>query len=580
MGRLKQQSFLQGAMILTAATLLVKLIGALFKIPLTNILGGVGMSYFVTAYELFNPIYALTVTGMGVAVSRLVSEYTAKNQPLAARRVLRVSVGLFTLVGLGGALIIACFAGMFVRAVNNPLGLYSVYAIAPAMLFSCISSAFRGYYQGKSNMVPTAASQVVEAVVKLLCGISLSYGVVVYTSREYSTYGTIFGTPSPSAEQAVFDMLPFAAAAAILGVTLSTLAGCLYIILRHLFTRRGEPAPKGTASEEVPSTRLLLGRVWGIAVPVSLSAVVVNLTTLIDLASVMNRLETAIDAGLDTILEMYHGLIPQSMDLRMLPEYLFGSYSGLAVSIFNLVPALTTAFAISALPFITASWAVGNRKATRKNIESVLRVTLLLAFPAGLGIFALSGPILNLLFSGRAMEAVIIAPVLRVMGISAILVSVTTTVNSMLQAVGLVKLPVKLMIAGGVIKLITNYCLVAVPSINIQGVPYGTLFCYLFIVGASLFALCRKTGVTLHLSAVVLRPLGAGAICATAAYLSYGILSRLSDSRLITLAAIAIGGLAYLAALLALGCIQREDLQMLPMGEKIQKMLEKHGFIM
>ena len=578
MSKQKQQSFLQGAMILTAATLAVKLIGALFKIPLTNILGGVGMSYFVTAYELFNPIYALTVTGMGVAVSRLVSEYTAQNQPQAARRVLQVSVGLFSRGGGGRALIIAGFAGVFVRAVNNPLGLWAVYAIAPAALFSCISSAFRGYYQGKANMVPTAVSQVVEAVVKLVCGISLSYGVVLYASREYSAYGTVFGTPSASAEQAVFDMLPFAAAAAILGVTLSTLAGCVYIALRHLLTRRdkAEKADRGPA----PSTRVLLGQVWSIAVPVSLSAVVVNLTTLIDLASVMNRLETAIGTDLNAILTMYAGLIPKSMELKMLPEYLFGSYSGLAVSIFNLVPAITTAFAISALPFITAAWAVGNREATRRNIESVLRITLLMAFPAGLGIFALSGPILNLLFSGRAMEAAIIAPVLRVMGLSTILVSVTTTVNSMLQAVGLVKLPVKLMLAGGVIKLATNYCLVAVPSINIQGVPYGTLLCYLFIVGVSLFALCRKTGVAIAFSSVVLRPLMAGLICAASAYLGYGILSRLSESRLMTVAAIAIGGICYAAALLALGCVKREDFLMLPAGEKILKMLEKHGLIM
>lgn len=570
----KHQNYLQGALILSGATIVVKIIGALFKIPLANILGAVGMSYFVTAYDLFTPIYALTVTGLGVAVSKQVAEYTAVGRERSARRVLLVALAAFALVGIGGSLLITALSDWFVRGIHNALALEAVRAIGPAVFFSCISAAFRGYYQGRSNMIPTAVSQVVEAAVKLAVGTTLSYWTASQGLAEFAQCHTVWGAPCASADQAVFLVLPRAAAAAVVGVTVSTLAGCAYIALRHLV---GGRAGRGEAPREWhPDTPgLILRRLAAVALPVSLGAVVINLTSLIDLGTVMNRIQAAMDADLPTVLAMYQGLLPRGMAAESLPEYLYGCYSGLAMSIFNLVPAVTTAFGISVLPAVSASWACGDATATHASIRSVLRLTLLVALPAGLGISVLSGPILELLFAQRGVETVIIAPVLSIMGISAIFVSLAAPVNSMLQAVGRVDLPVKLMACGALIKLSTNYFLVARPALNIQGVPYGTLLCYVFLIVLGLWCLCRTTRLRLGLFRLVAKPLVAAVLCAVAARTCYDLLARVWDNVLLVLPAVCVGGMIYLAVLFLTGGIEAEDARMLPGGEKILKTLEK-----
>ncbi len=565
---------MEGALLLSLSAMVVKIIGALYKIPIANVLGGVGMSYFSTAYEIFNPIYALTVTGLSVAVSKLVSQYTALGQPAEARRIFRKAIGLFIPIGLLGSAAILAGAEPFVRFVNNPGALWAVLAIAPAVFFSCISAAFRGYYQGLQNMRPTAAAQVIEAVIKLICGVILAYWVTNLGLRGYLEQGHVFGVQVASSEAAQFAVLPFSAAAAVVGITLSTLAGMLYIFFHHRSRLTVHDKPRTAGSANPHYGRLLLR----IALPVALSGVAVNLTSMIDLASVMNRLQTAVEQNPGVFLRMYEGLIPAGMASEMLPEYLYGSYSGMAVSIFNLLPSITTAFGISALPAINAHFTRGNLTKTTDGIRQILRFTLILAVPAGLGISVLAHPILNLLFSSRSMETAIIAPALRIMGISSIFVAVVMPLNSILQGVGRLDLPVKLMLIGGAVKLVCNYFVVAIPTINIQGVPYGTLLCYAVILILSLFAL-RGMQIQVGLFGLALKPLLAGIGCAATAFFSYSFLYEATKSAWAVIISVLLGGIIYIILLLFMGGFTKNDIISLPGGQKIIKMLDKSGKI-
>lgn len=156
-----RHGYLYGTMVLAAGTVVVKLIGALFKIPLTNILGGVGMSYFNVAYELYYPLYALFVSGVPVAVSKLVSESMACGRARDARKLLRVAGAAFLAVGAAGSLLMFFGAGWFSARVQNPGSVWAVRMLSPALFFGCLMAALRGYWQGMQDMAPTAVSQIV-----------------------------------------------------------------------------------------------------------------------------------------------------------------------------------------------------------------------------------------------------------------------------------------------------------------------------------------------------------------------------------------------------------------------------------
>lgn len=575
----KKQSFLHGAVILTAATIGVKLIGAMFKIPLTNLLGGVGMGDFTIAYDIFRPLNSLAVAGLPVAVSKLTSESVALGRYRDARRLLRLSTLVFLVTGLFGFAVMFFGARIFSGFLQSPDSYLSIAALAPAVFFCCMMSAYRGYYQGLKNMYPTAVSQIVEAAVKLLCGIALSLAFMKWAQASLLQPQSLLRTLYRSQAEDSVLVSQFGAAGAVLGVTLSTAAGTAFLFLRHHLCGDGLTRAELSASAPPEKLRVLLRRMVHIAVPVCLGSVAVHLTTLIDLASIMNRLKYAMGQDLAQLLRMYEGLIPQGYGAVEIAKYLYGSYSGIAINIFNLVPSLTTTLGVSILPAVASAWAVRDGARVKRNIEAVLRVTSLIAMPAGLGIIALSGPLTNLLYGAKPMEAAIAAGLLRSLGLPAIFVSLSTPINAVLQAIGKEAVPVKLMVAGGALKLAVNFILVGMPSVNIQGAPVGTALCYLFIVLQSLRILSRCTKIPLDYFRVFGKPFIAGLFCAVAAHTSYSLLSRFFGGTLCTLAGVAVGACFYAAVILLTKTVLRDDVLMLPKGEKIAKILEKHGLI-
>lgn len=574
----QKQNFLHGALILMSATVIVKIIGYFFKVPLKGIIGVSGFGYFNAAYGLFNTLYALSVAGMPVAVARMVAQNMQQGRFRDVRKIKRLSTIAFLCAGLLGSLLMIAGAGPYVRLAQNPNAFLSVFVMSPAIFFVCASSSYRGYYEGLRNMYPTAWSQVLEALVKLVCGLLFACAAIRMGMEEYEGSGTVFGALVSTPEQARLAVLPYGAAGAILGIVVSTAAGSLFLWAYN--RRRGDGISAQMLEQAVPAAtgKEILKQLWTIAVPICLGALALNITTLIDVSSLTNRLSTALANGEEALLSMYDGILPADMPREEIPNYLFGAYN-MSVTLFNLIPALTTTFGVSALPSVTAAWTSQNRRMLQKNIESVWRVTSMIAFPAGFGICALAEPILTLVYQADPASIPIAAPILRVLGIAAIFVALSSPTNSMLQAIGRVKVPVRLMLIGGFLKLAVNFSLVPIPSVNIQGAPFGTLLCYMTIICISVPTLCRAAGVRLRFGKVFLKPLFAGALCGITAWAGYGLLSRVAGNTISTSFSILAAGIVYVVVLFLTHGVEKYDILMLPKGEKIAKLLEKYGLI-
>ena len=570
----RTQGFIKGAMILTAAAVAVKILGMLFKIPLQNILGAVGMSYFNSAYSIFTPIYALSVSGLPVAVSKLVSEQSARGGYLQVRKIRRVSFVLFLVFGLGGMLLLFFGANFFSGVIGNPGAALSVAAIAPSILFCCLVSSYRGYYQGLGNMTPTAVSQVVETAAKLLCGIALAMFAFHRGLSEFAQAGTVFGQYAPTAQQANLLVLPWAAAGAVMGVTLSTAVGWLYLLLRHAF--KGDGISKGRLEISPPAqpSGKIAGSLLKIALPVCLSAAFTHLTNLIDLATIMNRVSVAVARDPVAMMGMYAGLLHESVTQAGLPAYLYGVFA-YTTSLYHLPAAITVTLGVSALPSISARWALGDRSQLAEQAASVIKLSGLIAIPAGLGLFALSEPILTLLLPAQPQDVPVAAVILRGMAIAAILLAITTPMASIFQAVGRADIPLKLIAAGAAIKLTSNWVLLAIPELNIRAAPYGTILCYGFVLVAGCMALNKVVGRPVKVARSLARPLLCGILCAIAANTSYELLSRVMGFRVATLLAIAISAGVYAIFVLFMKIITKNEAMLLPKGKKVVKILEK-----
>lgn len=580
-----RQSFLHGALILTAGMAMVKVIGALFKIPLKYSIGEYGMGLFNVAYNFYGPVFSLATAGFPVAVSRLVSESGSLGRWNDVRQVKRAAFPLFLGFGGAGMVLMTAFAPMYCeKIIGSPYALAPVLALAPAILFACVGSVYRGYYEGLRSMTQTAVSEVIEAIVKLTVGLVLSRWVIARCTAEYAASGTVFSLRAESADEAKFLTLSFAAAGAVLGVTLGSAAALAYLALRHHLKGDKIDPKLYCRCPKQRTMRETMRRLLAITVPIAVGSVATNVAGLIDATFLQSRLSSLLQREPSTLLGCFEGMIPE-MYLKnpaSIPTYLYGCYT-LAMTVYLLVPALTQAFGISALPAVTEAWARGNRRELQTRMASVARVTAMFCFPAGLGIGVLAKPIVRALY-GDESSSPIISGVLSLLAVASLAAAMCTPLSSMLQAVGRADLPVKLLAAAMCIKLSVNWVLCGIPEINIYGAAIGTLVCYLFLAVAQFWFLRRVTGTELSAWRLFFRPLLSSVLCAAGAGACFsavsGALPKGNRYELAALAlSIAMGAVIYIISLLLLGAVEKSDLNALPKGQKIAKMLEKRGWM-
>lgn len=572
----KQQSFLHGSFVLIAATFAAKIISAIYRIPLAHILGPRGMGYFSTAYDLYTPMYSIAMAGLPTAISRMVAEYSARGRYKDVKKTLHIAQAAFFVTGgVGFALMLVLafvltgnthfviFGHEFSLKALNSGALPGMICIVPSILFCCIMSAYRGYFEGLGNMTPTGVSEVFEALGKLVFGLTIA-GITLAKTNNTS----------------------FAVAGALLGITVGEALSTLYLFIRYKFF--GENSLPRELYDDSPApdrSKKILKTMVAIAIPVVLGSLVNNITSLIDVAMVQKQLAVAIEKAPDYFANAFSSFITsetaqmakegKSFDIVAdLPNALYGCHRGYAFSIYHLIPTLTTTLGISAIPVLARTWTKKDMAAVKFNMQTIIRTTAVIVMPCGLGMFAISKGILSLLYND-ANAIAIAAPNLRILGLCAIFAGINSPVIAMLQAVGKEVVPLKNIAVGAVLKIVTNYILVGTPQINIYGVPIGTTVCYLYIFAANLYCLIKHTGVKPDFYSILIKPFFAGVCSGVSAYAVYYIVFGLFHKNFFAAVAAILAAAVYVVALSVFRVLESEDILTLPKGDKILKICQR-----
>lgn len=583
----KRQNLLSAATVLVISTAVVKVIGAIYKIPLVWLIGGTGKGYFQAAYDIYTPLYTISMAGLPVAISRLVSENIAANKFRQARQTFKTAQKLFLIVGLFGTALLMLVAYPYSKfLIKTPENFVSILAIAPCIFFCCIMSSYRGYYEGTRNMYPTAVSQIIEAAGKMILGLIFSYLTMWYGKSLFAKASgepvEIFGTLVQTEEEMLSAIYPYAAAAAIMGVTIGSLCGMIYLMIREKVSGGAFTREELINSPEPLSSKETGKGIIKIAIPIALSSMVLSISNFIDALTVKNRLAYAMENGAETIKNMYANSFALDNVLDAdIPTYLYGAY-GLAIDLKNLIPTLTMSLGISVIPLLAAAWSQKDKESSKKNIESVLRITMLIGMPAGFGMAALSTPIMELLYGSKQPGLVGIAgPILFAYALPMAFYAVSTPLTNMLHAVNRMDVPLKSMVLGSLAKIVLNYILVGNPSINISGAPISSFACYAIIVIYNLIALSKETGIKVNFVSTVFKPMISGLLCGGVAYLVYWVVNGKLEigNTISTVISIGCGAIVYFISLLLIKGFARDDVEMLPKGKKIAKVLEKVGLL-
>lgn len=537
----KKQSFLKGAAILAAASIFVKIIGAVYRLPLVGVLGDAGYGYFQTTYNIYTLLLTISTAGIPVALSRLVSSAAARGDSGLVKRYFSVALPAFAAIGVAAMLVMFIFADSFAGFMNNSQAAAGIRVLAPAVFFGCIISVYRGYMQGFEHMAPTALSQVVEVISKAAIGLIIAMWL---TRRDYD--------------------LPVRSAGAIMGVTVG-LALCIPLLIRSKRkhdSRTALHAPGGSSgdAEALPAGSSVLGQLMKVCVPITLGASFMSIITVIDSSVVMGRLQ--------------RGLILTEFEAS---EF-FGMYSK-CLNIYQLPTALIVPVSVSIVPAIAAALARRQASEARIVTQSAIKLVNLLALPAAAGIMALSNPILTALFQDSRPTT---ATILTILGAASFFVCFQLVTTAILQANGFERIMMITYPVGGAVQIILDYYLVGNPSVGIIGSPIGTLSCFAVISALNILFMRLRIKERPKLGVAFIKPLFCTAVMAGTAYGVYALADRLLASALgggrlavvICLgAAICAGVIVYAALIILTRVITAEDLALVPKGEKLARVL-------
>lgn len=555
----KQQSFEYGAVILLCSTVLVKIIGAIFKIPLSNLIGDLGFGYFSSAYDLFTPIYTLAMAGLPIAVSRVVAEHMAAGRYGDVRQSLKITRKLFFITGFTALIIMLILIYPFVKLTDKSGGtIYSLFAIAPSLLFCCVMSTYRGYYEGLRNMYPTAVSDITEALGKLILGYGFAYIVIKTTHNE-----------------------AFAAAAAMAGITVGAIVAALYLRLRYKFKGDGITEIEILENKPTVKEKDAIKALIMIAIPVVMASLANSIASLVDVSMVKLQLSHIMEKNYDLICDMYRNSIAdynasaiesgkKLLSASTMPTFLYG-IRGKAFTIYNLVPAITSVLGVSALPVIASCWSVNDKKGIKRNVESSIKLTAIISMPAGMGFAFIGDAIMGLMYKSVA-SVEIGGSMMRIYGIAAIFAGLAIPMTSMLQAIDKQVISLRNVAIGAFLKIAVNFAFVSVPKINIQGAAIGTAVCYVFIFVANLLSIVKHTGVVPDFYKTLIKPLVAAICCGVSAF---AFIKVLGNGKIFVAVSIAVAAVVYFAVLILLNTFEDDDVLTLPKGEKLLSICRK-----
>lgn len=531
---MSKKSFVKGAAILAAAGLIAKLFGALFRIPLANIIGTEGMGLYQLAYPIYSFLLIVSTAGIPTAISKLVAEKIALNNHREAHRVFSVSIKLMLAIGITIFIIFSLGSRTVARLLGSERAFYSILAISPCLVFVSLLSAFRGYFQGMQDMTPTALTQILEQLGKLMLGL---------------LFASMFISRGPE----------YGAAAAVVGVTLSE--GAALALIMGMYRRKRKDIlyniKKSPKTRYKESDRSILDRLLRIAFPVTIGAAIMPLVTVADAIIVVNRLK-------------------QIGYAQPAAESLYGMLTGNANPLINFPAVLTIALAMSLVPAITESYSAKDIGGVRKKTTTGMRLTLLIGMPAAAGMAVLAHPICSLLYSRLSpSEISTTAELLTILSLGVLFLTTVQTMTAILQGLNKITIPVRNLAIGAAFKIVLTFVLVGNPDLNVKGAAIGTVVCYGIAAFLDFIAVIRYSGISIRVMDLFIKPIIGVGLMSLFVYVSYNYLSPTLGNATSTLAAISLGIVVYALVLLLSGAIKKNDFELLPGGTKVGRLLEK-----
>ena len=559
----KKQNFLHGATLLAAATIIVKIIGAVYKIPLQAILGKIGYSYFSSAYDIYTLLLLISTAGLPVAMSRMISQATSLNDSDQTRRVYNTSRAIFLGLGAVSTALMMLFCRELAASQEQPDAWLAIFCLAPCAFLMGIMSTYRGFFQGQGNMIPTSLSQVIEAVFKMAVGL---IGAVVILQLG----GTI----------------PMAAAGAMLGVTVSCVVSVIYL----LYVFRKQSTPEFLALRQPNFHGETAKKLLAIAVPITIGAAGLQLLIVAETSLYMNRLVKLLDSGamggelvealrLEVLAEAQKA--GEVLTTEQLHSRIAASMKGIynfSQTIYNLPNSLITPITISIIPAITASLTLGDNKGVKATSESASRITGLLSLPCAVGLIVLSKPIMSLLGGYTGVQLDFAATLLSLLGVSVFMRAVVLFTNALMQANGHANIPVINMLASGVVRMALVFVLTGNPAIGLLAVPALTALGNLATAVLNLICMAKVVPQKSAIASNLLRPLLPALLMGAATFASWKlILAVLGEdcSRIIQVGGpMVVAAAVYFVSAAWLKSITRDDCLLLPKGDKIAKLLK------
>lgn len=529
-------SFMKNVVILIFAEVLVKLLGLIYKLVITNVegFGDVGVGYYSAGYQIYSLLLTLSSIGIPSVISKLVSERLAIDDKAGAQRIFRVALRFFATLGL--ILSFALYFGsdfIATHILNVPDTRYVMKVLAPAIVFVSISAVLRGYFAGQQNMKPTSVSQTLEQF--LNCVLSITF---VYACIGKDTY--------------------IMAAAGNLSTTMAIILTFVYLI-GYYRKNKIVPNPEQRSPERRKTNKELLKTILMISIPITLSSIISVVSSVIDTATVSNCIQYAYrDAGMtkDAL---------ESLAMKM---------TGILSKVDTLVSfplAINTAFSTALVPSISESIAKKEYKVASKRLSFSIFASIIIIFPCAIGFITLANPILQMIYPTASDGALI----LQIASISMIFTALNQTINGGLYGLNLPRVPVTALGIGIIVKTILNVILVSNPNINIVGAAIGSVTCQIIAFLLSFKVIRMKLKVKLEVKKYFLKPATAAIIMGVVVCISNYLFSMIFGNTISTLFSIIVGVITYGIAVLFLKVLSEEDIMMIPFGSKIYPILVK-----
>ena len=540
-----ESNFVVQGSILAIASIVVRIIGIAYRIPMINIIGDEGMGYYGTAFNVYNIALLLSSYSLPLAVSKMVSVRLARKQYRNSVRILRAALVYATVVGALAAAVIWFGADFFAREVFfMPYAAFALKTLAPTVWIMAYLGVFRGYYQGQGTMVPTALSQVFEQIVNAIVSVAagswlfnqaIKVGILKGESgsgysNSWGAAGGTIGTGAGAFTALVFLLLLFAA-------------------YQRTIRKKVRRDRSGSLESYGTITKILFFTV----VPVVVSSAIYNVNSVLD-----------------------NGLLAYNFkSLGMEEEFIsqWGVYTGKYHLLINVPMAVSNALSSSLIPSVSRAVATGDRRMVKKKVAAAIRFSLLIAIPSTVGLTVLAGPLNNLLFSGDNDLAV---QMTLYGSIAVVFYSVSTVTNAILQGIDRMRLPIVHALTALVLHLAAMEVMVLVFHMGIFSMVFANILFAVIMCFLNHRSIRKILGYRQEVKKTILLPAAASAVMGAAAVGVYKLIHLgIQSNAVCTLGAVAAAVAVYGVLLVKLGCLDEDELHQMPGGTRLLQVFRK-----